>query len=287
MASVKVRLEALKQASVAELIAALEDPSSVVVEAAAKRIEQPRGTGPLLRAYLRLDAAAPAGDSGCWGRIAILEALGRMGAPEGEEAARRGVKTVQVERVSGGLVDTATGLRLASAGVLANLSAPGALIDLAILLFDMAPNTPGEDPFVKMAVRVAAARAMGALGDPGGSALLATKLAFPAGEMSEVLAECMDALAALQEPRAVELLSPWLTHADPYLAAVAATNVARCGKVAALPVLLEALPRVAAEARESLVLAIGSIRADEAREALRRLVEHDDPVIRRTAEGLV
>lgn len=273
-----------------ELIAALSDPSPLVVEAAAKRVEQPRAAGALLRAYLRLHTGGAEGDPGCWARIALIEALARLSAPEGEDAARLAIHTVQVERVSGGLVDTATGLRVAAAGLLANLQAPGELIDLAVLLFDRERNAPcseAEAPFAKQATRVAAARAIGALGDPGGGAVLALKLAFPEGELTEVLAECMDGLVALEERRVVELLGPWLTRPDPYLAAVAATGIARVGRGRAVETLLEALPLAVREAREPLVLAIGSIRSDEARRAVAELAEHEDLVIRKAARELL
>lgn len=291
MSKIDQRLKAIRTTqSHEELIAALADPSPLVVEAAAKRIEQPRAAGALHRAYLRLHQAGADGDPGCWARIAIVEALARMGAPEGEEAARLAIRTVQVERVSNGLVDTATGLRVAAASLLANLRAPGALIDLAVLLFDRAPNalcSEAEAPFAKLATRTAAARAIGILGDMGGGAVLAVKLAFPDGELSEVLAECMDALVAVEEPRALEFLEPWLTREDPYLAAVAATAMAKVGREKAVAMLLEALPKAPRPARESLVLAVGSIRSEAARAAIGRLANDPDPVIQKAARELL
>lgn len=291
MSKLDQRLKAIRTTqSHEELIAALADPSPLVVEAAAKRVEQPRAAGALHRAYLRLHEAKAEGDPGCWARIAIVEALARLGAPEGEEAARLAIQTVQVERVSNGLVDTATGLRVAAASLLANLRAPGALIDLAVLLFDREPNaicSEAEAPYAKLATRTAAARAIGTLGDLGGGAVLALKLAFPAEEQTEVLGECMDALVALEEPRAVELLAPWLTKPDPYLAAVAATGIARVGRERAVPTLLAALPQAPRAARESLVLAIGSIRSDAARSAIRQLADHEDPIVRKAALELI
>lgn len=291
MSKLDQRLKAIRATqNQEELIAALADPSPLVVEAAAKRVEQPRAAAALVRCYRRLHEAGAEGDPGCWARIALIEALARMGAPEGEEAARLAIHTVQVERVSNGLVDTATGLRVAAAGLLANLGAPGTLIDLAVLLFDREPNalcSEAEAPYAKLATRTAAARAIGALGDPGGGAVLAVRLAFPEGELTEVLGECMDGLIALEEPRAVELLRPWLTRPDAYLAAVAATGIARVGREQAVAILLEALPGAAREARESLVLAIGSIRSDEARQAMAGLAEHEDPIIRQAARELL
>ncbi|HYG56963.1 MAG TPA: hypothetical protein VD902_02700, partial [Symbiobacteriaceae bacterium] len=216
------RLEALKTTQdQMVLFEALQDPSPIVVEAAAKRILQPRASGALVRAYLRLHEGAPKADPGCWARMAILEALARLEAPEGEEAARLAIRTVQVEAVGFGMADTATGLRVAAAGLLANLGAPGALIDLAWLLHDTVPNATcshAEAPFAKLATRVAAAKAIGALGDGAGAAVLGVKLAFPEGEQPDVLVECMDALAALREPRAIDMLKPWLGNHTAYLA---------------------------------------------------------------------
>ncbi|MDB4897289.1 MAG: hypothetical protein JWN15_3551 [Firmicutes bacterium] len=283
------RLKAVRAGGPEEVLAALDDPSAVVVEAAAQRLSQPRAAGALLRAYLRLHEGAPLSDSGCWARMAILEALARLEAPEGEDAARLAVRSVQVEAVGFGLSDTATGLRVAGAGLLANLRVPDALIDLAWLLHDFVPNancSAAEAPFAKMAARVAAARAIGALGDPAGAAILGVKLAFPHAEVPDVLAECMDALVALREPRAFEFLQPWLASTNPYLVATAGTALAAADGLKALPLLVSALEDAVADAREPLVYAIGSIRADAAREALLRLAEHPDKRISKVAKEL-
>jgi hypothetical protein len=284
------RLEAVRAATdEAVLIEALADPSPMVVEAAAKRITQPRAAGALLRAYLRLHEGGPKTDSGCWGRMAILEAFGRLEAPEGEEAARLAIRTVQVETVSFGPTDTATGLRVAAAGLTANLRPLGALLDLGWLLFDFEPNagcSRAERPFAKLATRTAAAKAIGALGDPAGAALLGVKIAFQGEELDEVVAECMDGLAALRERRTMELLQPHLDGVNAYLCAAAGAAMAAAGGAAAVDRLVAALDRAPRAAAEPLVYALGSIRADSAREALERLADHPDPVIRQPAREL-
>ena len=291
MRSLDARLKAVRAATdPALLLAALADSSPLVIEAAAKRLHDPGVAGALLAAYQRLHAAAPAGDPVCWGRAALLEALGRLDVPLAEAAARLAIRTVQVEAVGWGLADTATGLRVAAAGVLANRHAAGALFDLALLLWDHVPNcscAPSEAPFAKAATRAAAARAIGALGDPGGGPLLAVRLAHPEGEVPEVLGECLDALVALEEPRAPDCLRPWLAAADEYLVSVAATNLARCLGPEAVPELLAAVDTVVAPARESVVLALASVRADATQAALRRLAEHADPAVARTARSFL
>lgn len=287
MASVEARLKAVQATGdVSELIAALEDASPLVVEAAAKRLSDPRAAAALHAAYMRLDAGAPKSDQGCWGRMALLEALARTGEPLAEAAARRAIHTVQVEGLGHKIADSATGLRCAAASVLANLRAAGSLIDLAILLDDFEPDygcSSQERPFAKLAPRVAAARAIGALGDPAGAAVVAVKLAHPGEELPEVFAECMDALVALREPRAPELLAPWLSHANPYLVSVAATGLARSGGAEAIPALERAAGEVVADARAAVVYALASIRADATRAALHRLVKHEDERVSRAA----
>lgn len=284
------RLNAVRgETSPDALIAALEDPSPFVVEAAAKRLQAPKAAGALLRAYRRLHDGAPGADPGCWARMAVIEALGRLEAPEGEDAAHLAIRTVQVEAVGFGMADTATGLRVAAASLMANIRPPGALLDLAWLLNDFEPNagcSPQERPYAKLAARTAAAKAIGALGDPAGAALLHVKLCFPGEELPEVLAECMDALAALKEPRALELLMPFLGGPSAYLAASAGTAIAAAGGARAVPILLGALERAPREAREPLVYALASIRADEARAALERLTRHPDALIKRIAREL-
>jgi HEAT repeat protein len=297
------RLEQVKQSGDRSFVVhALADKSSLVVEAAAQRLtawlkagERWEGdlfalAGALESAYRRLHEGAPSADPGCWGRLALLEALGalhglgRAGSAEAEAVARLAIKTVQIEVLSFGPQDSGKGLRAAGAILLANVRPPGALLDLGLLLFDELPNVPGDQ---KAVCRQAAAKAIGQLGDPAGAALLAVRLQQSEGEEPEVLAEAMDGLVALGEPRTIELLTPWLTAADPYLVATAATGIAAVGRAAAVPLLLGALRRALPEAKESLVYALGAVRADEGREALERLCEDDDWVVRRLARELL
>lgn len=270
------------------LLSALRDPHPLVVEAAAGRIQSPGANRALLEAYLRVDQGAPKADPGCRARLALLSALARLEAPEAEEAAYKAVRTVQVEAVGFGREDTASTLRGAGAGVLAMLRSPGAAVEIGLLLYDFEPNAAcsrRERPYAKAGPRAAAARSLAALGEPSSAALLAVKLKFPGEEVAEVLGECMDALVALQDPHALELLEPYLTHRDPYLAATAGAGIASAGGAAGVPVLEGALGQVAPEAQAPLVYAIASIRAQEAREALERLCDHEIGRIRDAARS--
>ncbi len=290
MKRVEDRLKAVKATDDHSLlIAALDDRSPLVVEVAAERISQPRAVGALVRTYWRLDGGAPESDPGCRSRLAVLGALARLEAPEAEEVALRAIRTVQVEAVGFGLEDTALTLRGAAAGCLANIRPPGALVEIGLLLFDEQPNVAcsvAERPFAKAGARAAAARSLGALGDPAGLALLAVKLAYAAGELPEVLTECIDAVVALANPRGAEVIKPYLNSADPYLAVAAGTGLATLLREKAVPILEEAIESVGREARVPLVYALGSIRAEGARDAIRRLTRHDDPNVRSAAKEL-
>jgi HEAT repeat protein len=205
-----------------------------------------------------------------------------------------------VEVVSFGPQDSGIGLRAAGAVLLANLRPPGALLELGALLFDSS-NNGGAEARHKAPVRLAAAKAIGQLGDPAGAALLVVKLSGAGAALgladvaghpgllddAEILGECMDALVALQEPRTLEFLKPWLSAPDPYLVATAATGIAQVGKAAAVPLLVQALAEAPLAAKEPLVYALAAVRADEGRAALALLAEDRDPVVRRLARELL
>lgn len=275
----------------AELAAFLADASQHVREAAARSLgrlgEAALGQAEALAAcYDWSDAAGPERDPGCRVRCAALESLGQMGYRPAAEQARRAIRTYQPERVGFGLEDTAVRLRAIAAGVLAQLGAPDAPLDLGVLLFDtttVVPVAESEARFATMPARVAAARALGATADAAALIPLAIRLAHPAGEAAEVLVECMDAVAALGSPRAVEILHPFLRHTDPYLTAGAATALARAAGAAALPLLAESLPSAPREAQEPMALAIASIRSDETVGTLIGLAEHPEPGVRAAA----
>ncbi len=136
-------------------------------------------------------------------------------------------------------------------------------------------------------LRAAAARAIGALGDLGGTAVLAVKLAYPGQELGEVLAECMDALAALKDERIVGILNPWLKYGNPYLVSVAATAMAQGAGKAALQALVASVPGAVADAREAVVYAIASVRSEETRAALQSLAESEDQVVSKAAKSML
>jgi len=191
-------------------------------------------------------------------------------------------ETVQVERSGNGLEDVAIPLRVQAAAALGSLRPPGALLALSVLLFDDDPRVdvlPQDRPYRTLVVRKAAARSLAVLGDPGGAAVLGVRLSRPAGELPEVLTECMDALKALDEAAALKMISPYLRNPDPYLAASAATTLAALSEPfhgVVLERLSQALVDRIDEARPAIALAIASMRCDDAVTALSDLARRGE-----------
>jgi len=216
-------------------------------------------------------------DPGCLVRIEAVRLLGEWRVHEAADIFFDAVETFQIERSGNGLEDVAIPLRVQAAAALALVRPPGALLALSILLFDDDPRletVPQDRPFRTIEARLAAAKALGVLGDPGGAAVLGLRLAHGAGEVPEVLVACMDALASLDESAALKVIPPYLRDPNPYLAAAAATALAGLSQpyhAAVLERLSAALADRIDGARSSIALAIASMRCDEAVGVLRAL----------------
>lgn len=280
-------------ADVPILMRLLHDRSQIVAARAVRLIADRsvyEAVPDLMKRYLWFHDKPLDRDPGCTVRCEIVLALGKLAGRSAIDVIRLAMRTVQIETVAGGLEDTATGLRANAAIALANVGDQDALTDLAILLFDMKPNVavpPSEAPYAKVATRAAAARALGQLGYPAAEALLVAKLCHPGGEVPEVLVECMDSLVALESPRDVEFIAPLLKEREPYVVAGAATALAATGKPEVAELLHEAVSTAVRDARESIVLALATLRNNEALEHLISLLQHPDPTLRSAAaQGL-
>jgi HEAT repeat protein len=142
-----------------------------------------------------------------------------------------------------------------------------------------------------MTARIAAARALVAIGEAGGVAALGVKLAHPEEEIPEVLVECMDAITAIDGEAAMMVLASYLYNRSAYLAASAATALAGLPSRWHEPVISlltkACVETVSDESRLSFVLALASMRSDAVTPALEELTEHYESNIRLTAvEGL-
>lgn len=224
-------------------------------------------------------------DPGCFARQEIVRVLGEWEVYAASELFFDAVETVQVERVDFGLEDVAVALRARAAKALGVLGPPGTLLALSILLFDDDPRVdtmPQDRPYRTAEARKSAAQALAALGDPGGVGVLGARLAHPGQETPEVLVDCMDALASLDEEAALKVISPYLSGLDAYLAASAATALAGLSRPFH-DIVLKRLSKACIEridnARPAIAYAIASMRCDEAVEALYALAHHEDPMV--------
>jgi HEAT repeat protein len=268
------------------LLATLRDASHYVAAQAAKRlVEAPPedAAAAILERFADLMRTGTAADPGCAIREQLALALGRLRYHPALEALRAAMKTVQIEPVAGVPTDTAVAMRGNCALALSQLWSQDAARDIGILLFDMGNRLPDDTA----AARRAAARALGLLGDPAALVPLAIRLAHPKGEVPEVLADCMEAVAALEDPRALELLEPYLRGGDRYLAAQAALALARIRHPRAPELLRDLCHRLDGDALRAVVLALGAMRTDEAVAAVHALARSDRDAIRAaTAEAL-
>ena len=264
----------------------LNHRSAPVVQAAAEglgELGRLESVAPLVEAYERSESA---GDKGCHTRIAVMKALGQIGAATAEPIVRRALKTIQIETVGFGREDTALDLRAHAAFALAHVDPENAIHDLALMLFDHEPNLEvafSERPFSKARTRSAAAKAIANLGYATGAALLAVKLQYREQEVSEVLGDCLEGFISLDPPNVLEIVMPYLEGDDGFLAGMAATSLARFRGTDALDVLAESFDRIPADAQIPTVLAITGIRSSRTGSVLLRFFNHRNPAIRLAA----
>ena len=240
----------------------------------------------MLERFVYLTESGKQRDPGCHIRAHLAYIFGRLEYSPAAEALGVGIRTVQIEPVGGVPFDTAAHLRANCALALAQMRAPDALRDISLLLFDTSGNAIGEqtfrgDPRVKVEPRKAAAQAMVRLGDANALIPLTLRLTYPENELPEVLQECMLAVVDLEDPRALELLTPYLHHADAGLIAYAALMIARTRDPEAPLLIEEAILRLSGDPLSAAVLALSLLRTDEGRATLYRLAKHPREDIRR------
>lgn len=294
--SVANRLEAVRRSRLLSseekremLLRALVDRSNLVVAEAAKALI---GAGDsevatlMIERYTWFAADGPRRDPGCVARWQLITALASYGDRRAAPLFFNAIETVQIEPSGAGLEDMAVGLRGQAALALSQLGLPGALLAISVLLFDddpKVPTAPQEAPFATLLARRMAIQALSNLGDPGAVVALGLKLAYPNEEVPEVLVECMDAIARLDDKAALKLIPPYLSERNPYLVAGAATALAALSAAhleLVLDLLVDACLNQSQEAREAIALAIASMRGDDAFWALGELSTSEDPSVR-------
>jgi HEAT repeat protein len=275
------------------LLQALQDRASYVATLAAETLGQcadESSAARMMERFLSLMEDGLKRDPGCHVRAHLAFAFGRLEYLPARDVLRAGIRAVQIEPVGGVPFDTAAHLRANCALALAQIHAPDVLRDITLLLFDMSglalagsrPTLCGDavSAAVKMEPRKAAAQALARLGDRDALIPLALRLTYPENELPEVLQECMQAVVELEDERALEWLTPYLAHSDRHLAAFAALMIARTRAPEALALLRNAVPQFSGDPLRAVVLALMTLRTEEARDALLGLTEDEREAVR-------
>jgi HEAT repeat protein len=275
------------------LLQALRDRASYVATLAAETLGQcadESSAATMSDHFLALMEDGTKRDPGCHVRAHLAFAFGRLEYHPARDALRAGIRAVQIEAVGGVPFDTAAHLRANCALALAQMRAPDALRDITLLLFDMSGNAiAGDRPTlcgdaigaaVRMEPRKAAAQALARLGDRDALLPLALRLTYPENELPEVLQECMQAVVELEDERALDWLAPYLAHADRHLAAFAALMIARTRASEALALLRGAIPHFSGDPLRAVVLALMTLRTEEAHAVLLGLTEDEREAVR-------
>lgn len=238
----------------AEVRRYLAKRSNVVVARAAKLLAdapEPAAEAELTAAFHRFLAEPSKTDPGCMAKLAIVEALRALDAPD-PDVFRVGLRHVQPEPTWGGKADTAAPLRAACALGLVEAGVDGVLDDLAVLLADPEPDA-----------RVGAARALAACG-PFATPLLRFK-ALAGDEQPLVTAECLSGLMAAAPDDSFDFVADMIDPARPEVAGHAAMALAE----SRMPAAFELLTRkwegtFVGDLRRDLLLPIALTRHDDA-----------------------
>jgi hypothetical protein len=224
----------------------------------------------LVAAIPRFFDDIPRADPGCSAKTAIVEALRRLGHDDAT-LYRRAARHVQLEPVFGGRVDTAVDLRGSAALALGETGGRDVLADLAELLADAEPP-----------VRISAARALAAYGSELGVPLLRLKALVPEPE-PRVVAECLLSLLRLDAPGQQAFVARFLEKSEA-LAEAAAVALGESRSPEAFALLRDWLPQAARRGlTRTALVAIASLRRDEAIELLLAVVREEPPPAARDA----
>ena len=211
-------------------------------------------------------------DPGCRAKQAIADALYRLEYRE-ESLFLRGIRHVQREPVWGGQVDTAPQLRGTCALGLVRMNYPNVMIELTDLLAD-----PEQE------ARIGAARAISYSENPLGVALL--RFRIKVGDTPAVLGECIAALLDLSAHDGLSLAATCLESgrkdSDPRdaieTAEITALALGESRLPAALPLLRDWWKRTShGDLRQTGLLAIATLRQDEALQFLRLILAEGAP----------
>jgi HEAT repeat protein len=222
-------------------------------------------------AFDRLLGRSEETDKGCIGKLAIVDALGKLdyGDPE---VYLRGIRHVQREPAYGPPVDTAANLRGNCAFALAVMGYPDIVFELVTLTADR-----------EVQARRAAIKALAYLGTRECELLLRMK-ALAGDPEPDVIGECLSGLIHVSPDRSLGFIETFMRNPDLAIAEGAALAIGESH----LPQAYDLLQRywqedVEPEFREMLLLPMGLTRCDAAFEFLIGQVEESSRALAESA----
>jgi hypothetical protein len=268
----RARLRALASApadqAAAELKKLLADRNGYLVGETAEAVKKHELSAlvpELSAAFFRFLEDPVKTDKGCFAKNHLVEALLAFDAYE-TTVYLTGLRFVQKEPAFIEPIDTASGLRGLCAHALFHIHHPGALLDVAPLLFDPEAVTRAE-----------AAAALGESGLDGAAAALHVKIL--AGDREpDVLGACYKALLRIAPERYLKVVSSVLSGDDEDAGEATVEAAALALGESRVPGALEVLKQATAvfgmrRAAEGVLLAIALLRSDTANEFLLSLAE--------------
>lgn len=247
-----------------ELGKCLDARSNLLVAKAAKIVAEyelrdfrPR----LVEAFHRFMKEPAISDRGCAAKTEVVKALVTLAAEE-DEIYLTGIHHIQMEPSFGRPIDTAAGLRAASALGLVRMNHPDALEQLLELMVDR------EDD-----ARIGAVRALAYSAKLEAGPVLRFKVLV--GDTSaEVMGECFTALISLAPARSVGFVGRYVESGDAAVAEAAMMALGQSRQGDAVDILIKAFRPVLEESRRrSLLLSLAVARQENALEFLFSLVK--------------
>lgn len=211
----------------AELRQYLANKSSTVVAQAAKlagEFEIHELRPQLGDAFARFLNHPATSDRGCVAKLQIVRALEALGAPE-QAVFLAGIRHVQMEGSFGPPIDTAAGLRAASAIGLVRMNHPNAILEIVTLLVDREADA-----------RLGAVRALAYSGRPEAVPLVRLK-ALQADPSVDVMGECFTVLMAIAPESSLDFVAAYLDAPNAAVAEAAALALGESHESAAIEAL--------------------------------------------------
>lgn len=247
----------------AELGRYLADKSNLVAAKAAKLVgefEIQDLEPQLVAAFKRFLKNPAVTDKGCSAKTEVVRALEALGAAEAE-VFLAGIRHVQMEGSFGPPVDTAAGLRAASAMGLVHMNYPHAVLEVVNLLVDR------EDD-----ARIGAVRALAAAGHPATVPLLRFKVL--AGDASaDVIAQSFFALLEVALETSLPFVAGYLDSSNAAIVEAAAIALGESRRPEAIVALKTKWQGADETLRRALLMGMAVAREDGAFEFLFSVIE--------------